>query len=40
MFYSDCIALKPCVGFLQVGTMTKQAMLFDFHKMAFKNFWL
>ena len=40
MSYSDCIVLKLCVIFLQVITMAKQAtMLFDFHKMAFKNFW-
>ena len=41
MFYSDCILLKLCVVFLQVLTMAKQAkMLFDFHNMVFKNFWL
>ena len=38
MFYSDCVVLKLCVVFLH---MAKQAtMLFDFHNMAFKNFWL
>ena len=41
MFYSDCIVLKLCVVLLQMITMAKQAtMLFDFHNMAFKNFWL
>ena len=41
MFHSDCIVLKLCVVFLQMITMAKQAtMLFDFHNMAFKNFWL
>ena len=40
MFYSDCIVLKLRVICLQVITITKQAMLFDFHNMTFKNFWL
>ena len=38
MFYSDCIVLKQYVLFLQVITMAKQAMLFDFHNMIFRNF--
>ena len=38
MFYSDCIVLKLCVVFLQVITMAKQTMLFDFHNMTLRNF--
>ena len=38
MFYSDCIVLRLCVFVLQVITMAKQAMLFDFHNMTFRNF--
>ena len=37
MFYSDCIVLKLYIAFLWVA-MAKQAMLFDFQNMVFKNF--
>ena len=38
--YFDYVVLKLCVVFsVSDYHMAKEAMQFDFHNMAFKNFW-